>query len=745
MNCILAVCIAVLFASAYSQSPTQFQASFTAYNNPLVLGTMLGTINYDAVNSLIRNDYTFSTNPPGIIMEFFNFTGHLRYLFCTACDAQTWTTSIPVYHSDGLTAQGTANINGQVCTQYATTDSGDPVQTIYTASNGLPCRAVYTTGEIIDFSNFAPINNAAFTMVPSWNCPVQQCNREMDVVLIFDESGSIVPADFAREVAFGTSVAQNFVFGPTSVGMALIQFSGTARDTIHMSFIQQSFLNSMAAVFQLGGATCIGCGLSLAQQEVNANGRPGIPKLFIMLTDGQNNVQVNVFPQVLAGVKGAGIIIFAIGVGNFVDPNEILMIATSSSLAFPQVPSFSALQGFITSLVSLTCAAFPSNPCGPACQGFCACKGTCVCPSSCNDNNVCTTDSCTPGVANTGCTHTAVVCNDNSFCTTKSCNPASGCVFTAITCQAPDICHTASCVPSVGCEFPAVNCNLNSPCYIDSCNVTAGGCVHTPQNCSKCMYPVVVTCPTVLCYNSKCNPNTGMCQNTPIDCNDNNACTTDSCDPNTGMCVHTRITCNDNSACTHKYCDPVLGCFYIPFNSTDCSDDNVCTIDTCVPATGCVHTNISCNPNNTCIQGLCNTVSGCYYQPFNCLTIPRIAKFIGTCYQALCSPSMNGCYLNQLPGTTIDQCGVCNGNNGCKNFIQLPSNVPLVIAGGSLAAIVVGAILLFIAIAAFGGKKGYDIWLAHRNNMSGASTNPLYNDSGMTGRNPMYSSRITRV
>jgi len=75
----------------------------------------------------------------------------------------------------------------------------------------------------------------------------------------------------------------------------------------------------------------------------------------------------------------------------------------------------------------------------------------------------------------------------------------------------------------------------------------------------------------------------------------------------------------------------------------------------------------------------------------------------------------------------------------------LPSNVPFAIAGGSLAAIVVGAIILFVAIAAFGGKKGYDIWLAHRNNMSGASTNPLYHDNGLTGRNPMYSDRATRV
>jgi hypothetical protein len=706
---------------------------------------MTGVMNYDSVGGFLKNDYNVAG---GVVNEYFDFNKHLRYLFCGTCDTQTWTSPIPTYHSDGLNPTGnTMTINGQSCSEYQTTNAGDPVSFLWTnTANGLPCRAVNITGTTIDFSNFAPLNAGSFAAFNGWNCPAQQCNRLMDIALIFDESGSIIPTDFVKEVQFGASVAQNFVFGPNAVGMALIQFSGSARLTIQVTFIQQSFLNAMNAVIQLGGATCIGCGMQLAMQELAANGRPGVPKIYIMLTDGMNNVNVNQFPQILQNVKNNGIV-FAIGVGMFTNTAEIEYIASSMNTAFPQVPSFSALQGIVNSLIQATCAAIPGNPCGPTCLGFCSCKGTCICPSTCANGNVCQTGSCTVGVAGSGCTYTPVVCNDNNLCTQDLCNPTTGCYYPTLPCNTPpDICHTtAACVPSLGCQYPPVNCVSTSPCYSSTCVVAAGGCVNTTLPCNHCLYPPV-TCPTLNCFNNKCNGTNGQCQATPINCDDGNNCTVDSCDLNTGQCTHTLVQCTDNgNKCVHSSCDPIKGCQYTPFNnSVDCNDNNVCTIDTCDPAVGCVHTNISCTSNNTCITAVCDPVAGCLHSPFNCLSVPRIAKFIGNCYQAICNAS-SGCLLVQVPGTIIYTCGVCNGNNGCKNLVQLPSNVPLAIAGGSLAAIVVGAVILFIAIAAFGGKKGYDIWLAHRNNMSGASTNPLYNDSGMTGRNPMYSSRITRI
>jgi len=60
------------------------------------------------------------------------------------------------------------------------------------------------------------------------------------------------------------------------------------------------------------------------------------------------------------------------------------------------------------------------------------------------------------------------------------------------------------------------------------------------------------------------------------------------------------------------------------------------------------------------------------------------------------------------------------------------------IAAGVLAAIIIGAIAVCAILGAIGGKKGYDIYMRNRNNMTGANTNPLYTDNGLSGTNPMY-------
>jgi hypothetical protein len=743
----LAAFLVVALGLVSAQTSHQFQATFTSYNDPLVLGTMLGTVNYDNADLLLEFDYTVST---GVVTEYFDFNKKLRYLYCTSCTAETYTSPMPTFFIDNMVATGTSvTINGAQCSEYTNPDATNLVTTVWANPNNgnLPCRVVYSTGRTIDFANFAPLNNAILTVTANWNCPAQQCNKMIDFVLIFDESGSIIASDFVKEKSFGSAIASNYVFGPENVGMGLIQFSGDARLTIRMTYIQQSFLNAMAQVYQRGGSTCIGCGLQDALTEVEADGRGAtVQRVFIMLTDGMNNVDVAQFPTVLADVRASNVLVFAIGVGPYVNQDQINSIAspiTGVVTSFPAVPNFSSLTQILSSLVISTCINIPGTPCGAACQGFCSCAGTCVCPSTCNDNNACTDDSCDP-TRGFACFHTPHVCQDGNLCTQKNCDPILGCQFPPITCNAPDICHTASCNPSLGCQFPPKDCSLGTPCSLDSCDVNVG-CVHTPVNCDRCRIPVNVTCPVINCFVGQCNVTNGLCNQTPLNCDDDNACTDDSCDVNTGLCVHTLHNCNLGNLCTHYFCEPATGCSSVPFNvSTDCNDGTVCTIDSCNPNVGCVHTNVTCNDNNNCTQKLCNYLTGCYYPPVNCLSQPKIAKFIGTCYQALCSNSMGGCYLDLLPGSTVDSCGVCNGHNECV-IVPIPSNVPYVIGGALLAVIIIGSIVVCAALVGFGGKKGYDIWLAHRNNMSGASTNPLYNDNGMSGSNPMYSSRVTRM
>jgi hypothetical protein len=81
--------------------------------------------------------------------------------------------------------------------------------------------------------------------------------------------------------------------------------------------------------------------------------------------------------------------------------------------------------------------------------------------------------------------------------------------------------------------------------------------------------------------------------------------------------------------------------------------------------------------------------------------------------------------------------------SSCTEDLKTSCPVPVaVIVGASIGAGVIAAIAIGAAAAVglglFGGKKGYDAWIKNKNSMSGASSNPMYNDSGRTGQNPFY-------
>jgi len=90
-----------------------------------------------------------------------------------------------------------------------------------------------------------------------------------------------------------------------------------------------------------------------------------------------------------------------------------------------------------------------------------------------------------------------------------------------------------------------------------------------------------------------------------------------------------------------------------------------------------------------------------------------------------------------VPGAVIDNCGVCNGDGSTCAF-GLSTGAAVGIGAGVLAAIIIAAVVVLAAVGIFGGKKGYDVWLANRGKMQGANTNPLYTDKGLTGQNPLY-------
>ena len=119
---------------------------------------------------------------------------------------------------------------------------------------------------------------------------------------------------------------------------------------------------------------------------------------------------------------------------------------------------------------------------------------------------------------------------------------------------------------------------------------------------------------------------------------------------------------------------------------------------------------------------------------------------MGDCYAAFCNDGSGlvnvtetdslGCYLDLQPDSTVDDCGVCNGDGTSCGFPLTVAEVAG-ISAGLVGGVVAGAVA-FAAIGAFGAKKGYDAYMRNKNNMNGAQANPMYNDNGRSGQNPMY-------
>ncbi|MEO8680685.1 MAG: VWA domain-containing protein, partial [Vicinamibacterales bacterium] len=125
-----------------------------------------------------------------------------------------------------------------------------------------------------------------------------------DIVFVLDESGSIAPANFALMKQFVTDMINGLMTGPGGARVGIAMFSGSSRTVLPMTNIKASALNATAGIAQQGGATCIGCGIDQGRAIFNAaTPRPEATRFMIVLTDGQNTVNVATFPTVVGNAK----------------------------------------------------------------------------------------------------------------------------------------------------------------------------------------------------------------------------------------------------------------------------------------------------------------------------------------------------------------------------------------------------------------------------------------------------------
>jgi hypothetical protein len=144
-----------------------------------------------------------------------------------------------------------------------------------------------------------------------------------------------------------------------------------------------------------------------------------------------------------------------------------------------------------------------------------------------------------------------------------------------------------------------------------------------------------------------------------------------------------------------------------------------------------VFTPVICNDNNACTNDTCDSKTGsCIYAP---IAVPP-GDF---CVDSFCDPHTG---LKKSAVICPSACSGCDPNKGCLACPGSGFNLPAAVGGisaGVIAGIVIASVVGAV-IFGVGSKKGYDVYMKHKDNMSAAVDNPMYQDHGLTGTNPLH-------
>ncbi|EFA75228.1 hypothetical protein PPL_11303 [Heterostelium album PN500] len=398
-------------------------------------------------------------------------------------------------------------------------------------------------------------------------------------------------------------------------------------------------------------------------------------------------------------------------------------------------------------------------------------------PKTCDQIDTCFNYACQKDKNGTCAKTTPIECEQKS-CKKATCTNGSGCQYTDL-CVAQDKCHTTTCVNGTSCSpQKPKQCDEGNKCKSYGCDPDTG-CTSSLKNCANAT-------DTNPCNQYYCEAGTGLCKFNTLSATDcacckdakPNLCQTATCDSNSGKCIISNITVDDNNSCTNDQCDPSTGKITnTPIvcsgcqncvggscvgNDTVCNDYNECTNDKCGANKTCEYSENSCDDGNPCTDDFCHQNTGCYH-------VDTVCPGVGDCQVGYCQAGV-GCQTKKRDCSTGLFCtdAICIEGVGCANFTRncvgdnpqcekgtcntetqlceyheyspkpFGCNKAAVISTGVVAGVVVaGAVAL--AIAVFGGKKGYDAWKNRQaSGLTNVNNNPLYQENPNNQENPLY-------
>ncbi|XP_060568705.1 cartilage matrix protein-like [Ruditapes philippinarum] len=195
--------------------------------------------------------------------------------------------------------------------------------------------------------------------------------KNADVMFVVDMSSSIWSVHFKQQLQFLADITSFFDIGKTRVGMITFSNNSVVQFYLDQYSTQEDIRRAILSVQTLGGLTYTNLALKTTRYEMFSaehGSRRDVAHICMVITDGvsryprQTAVEASLLHQ-------AGIDVFAIGVGDEIDVNELHAIASKPQYVF-EVNGYGALKQFEEILAVRACetpkvttpAPDPQNP-----------------------------------------------------------------------------------------------------------------------------------------------------------------------------------------------------------------------------------------------------------------------------------------------------------------------------------------------------------------------------------------------
>ena len=183
----------------------------------------------------------------------------------------------------------------------------------------------------------------------------------MDLSIAIDTSDSITEENFEIQTTAVIMLARSFGLSLIGTHVSVIVFGSEAKTVIKLNDHTdlESFTNAVRDIKYQGGHTRIDLALAMASSMVftpSGGARDGIPKMLIIMADGQQTSAPDAIPleEAVAPLASIGVQVVSIGVGYELDEFELLAISETRKNIY-HVKSFDTLFDTITEVGQSLC------------------------------------------------------------------------------------------------------------------------------------------------------------------------------------------------------------------------------------------------------------------------------------------------------------------------------------------------------------------------------------------------------